>query len=50
MSGIAVPPMFEQIGYGTYVFFTIFCAMAAVWAFFLVPEVRSILYPNNDYP
>ncbi|KAI6878622.1 hexose carrier protein [Hortaea werneckii] len=39
--GIAVPPMFEQIGYGTYVFFTIFCAMAAVWAFFLVPETKG---------
>ena len=36
--------MFETIGYGTYVFFTIFCAMAAVWAFFLVPEV-SLSYP-----
>ncbi|KAI7264259.1 hexose carrier protein [Hortaea werneckii] len=47
--GIAVPPMFEQIGYGTYVFFTIFCAMAAVWAFFLVPEVRFIPYTNDDY-
>ncbi|KAI7319368.1 hexose carrier protein [Hortaea werneckii] len=39
--GIAVPPMFETIGYGTYVFFTIFCAMAAVWAFFLVPETKG---------
>ncbi|KAI7155460.1 hexose carrier protein [Hortaea werneckii] len=39
--GIAVPPMFEQIGYGTYVFFTIFCAMAAVWAFFLFPETKG---------
>ncbi|KAI7330654.1 hexose carrier protein [Hortaea werneckii] len=39
--GIAVPPMFEQIGYGTYVFFTIFCAMVVVWAFFLVPETKG---------
>ncbi|RMY17920.1 hypothetical protein D0867_05688 [Hortaea werneckii] len=46
--GIAVPPMFEQIGYGTYVFFTIFCAMAAVWAFFLVPEV-SLSFPKKDH-
>lgn len=38
--------MFEQIGYGTYVFFTIFCAMAAVWAFFLVPEV-SFFFPKT---
>ena len=33
--------MFESIGYGTYVFFVIWCALAAVWAWFLVPEVSS---------
>ncbi|KAI7363171.1 hexose carrier protein [Hortaea werneckii] len=39
--GIATPPMFENIGFGTYVFFACFCALAALWAFFLVPETMN---------
>ncbi|KAI7090865.1 hexose carrier protein [Hortaea werneckii] len=39
--GIATPPMFEDIGFGTYVFFACFCALAAIWAFFLVPETMN---------
>ncbi|KAI7499854.1 hexose carrier protein [Hortaea werneckii] len=39
--GIATPPMFEDIGFGTYVFFACFCALAAIWAFLLVPETMN---------
>jgi hypothetical protein len=33
--------MQENLGYGTYVFFSCFCFLAAVWAYFLVPETMS---------
>ncbi|KAJ4250942.1 hypothetical protein NW762_011592 [Fusarium torreyae] len=36
--GIATPPMLELICFGAYIFFACFCAMAGIWAFFLVPE------------
>ncbi|KAI9733625.1 MAG: hypothetical protein M1834_003227 [Cirrosporium novae-zelandiae] len=39
--GIAVPPMIESIGYGTYIFFASFCLLAAVFSYFLVPELEG---------
>lgn len=39
--GVAVPPMIVSIGYGTYVFFAIFCFLAAVFSYFLVPETAN---------
>ena len=33
--------MQENLGYGTYVFFSCFCFLAAVWAYFLVPETMG---------
>lgn len=38
---IAVPPMLDSIGYGTYVFFAVFCFLSTIWAFFLVPETKG---------
>jgi len=31
--------MIDGIGFGTYVFYACFCGFAALWAYFLVPEV-----------
>ncbi|KAI9736309.1 MAG: hypothetical protein M1834_001195 [Cirrosporium novae-zelandiae] len=39
--GVAVPPMLESAGFGTYVFFACWCFLAGVWAFFLVPETKG---------
>lgn len=39
--GVSVPPMIEQAGYGTYVFFAIMCCLAGIWAYFLVPETKG---------
>jgi sugar porter (SP) family MFS transporter len=38
---IAVPPMMEYRGYQTYIFFTVMCLLAAIWAFLLVPETKG---------
>ncbi|KAI1340553.1 general substrate transporter [Xylariaceae sp. FL0016] len=46
--GIATPPMIAQIKYGTYVFFAIFCFLAALWAFFLVPETNGRTLEQMD--
>lgn len=39
--GVAVPPMLESAGFGTYVFFAAFCLMAVIWAYLLVPETKG---------
>ncbi|KKY31899.1 putative high-affinity glucose [Diaporthe ampelina] len=39
--GVAAPPMLEQIGFGTYIFFGSFCILSGFWAIFLVPETKG---------
>lgn len=39
--GVATPPMLEGIGFGTYVFYASFCALAVFWAYFFVPETKG---------
>lgn len=39
--GVASPPMIEQVGFGTCVFFGIMCFLAAIWAHILVPETKG---------
>jgi len=46
--GVATPPMIENIGFGTYVFFAVFCFLAGVWAYFLVPETRGRTLEQMD--
>lgn len=46
--GVAVPPMLDSAGFGTYVFFAAFCGMAAVWAYFLVPETKGKTLEEMD--
>lgn len=33
--------MLEALGFGTYVFYGSWCAIAAGWAYFLVPETKG---------
>lgn len=46
--GISVPPMVENIGFGSYVFFAAFCFLAGVWAYFLVPETKGKTLEEMD--
>ncbi|KAF4546319.1 putative mfs monosaccharide transporter protein [Lasiodiplodia theobromae] len=46
--GVIVPVMIENAGYGTYVFFAIMCILAAIWAFFLVPETKGKTLEEMD--
>lgn len=39
--GVCVPPMIENIKYGTYLFFAVFCFLAAIFGYFLVPETAN---------
>lgn len=46
--GVIVPPMLESAQFGTYIFFAFFCAMAVVWAWFLVPETKGKTLEEMD--
>ena len=40
--------MIQNIGFGTYVFFAAFCAIALVWVYFLVPETNGRTLEQMD--
>ncbi|TEA17231.1 Sugar transporter STL1 [Colletotrichum sidae] len=46
--GVVTPPMIEGIGFGTYVFYACFCGLAALWAYFLVPETMGKTLEQMD--
>jgi len=46
--GLITPPMIEGAGFGTYIFFGGWCALAAVWAYFLVPETKGKTLEEMD--
>ncbi|KAL1615489.1 hypothetical protein SLS54_009021 [Diplodia seriata] len=46
--GVSTPPMLEDLGFGTYVFFGAWCYIAAVWAYFLVPETKGKTLEQMD--
>lgn len=39
--GVVVPEMMIKLGWGTYLFFGLFCCAAALFSFFLVPETSG---------
>ncbi|KAE8387987.1 hypothetical protein BDV23DRAFT_195492 [Aspergillus alliaceus] len=39
--GIATPPMMDNIGYRTYIFYAVWCVLAGVWAFASVAETSG---------
>lgn len=39
--GVVVPEMMIKLGWGTYLFFGVFCVAAAIFSFFLVPETSG---------
>lgn len=46
--GVIVPPMLDSAGFGTYIFFAAFCAIAIVWAYFFVPETMGKTLEEMD--
>ncbi|KAK7222150.1 hypothetical protein V2G26_010153 [Clonostachys chloroleuca] len=46
--GVATPPMLEAIGFGAYVFFAVFCGLAGIWAWLLVPETMGKTLEQMD--
>lgn len=39
--GLIVPPMLDSIGWGTFIFFAAFSALAGIWATFCVHETKG---------
>lgn len=48
IQGLITPPMIQNITYGTYVFFCVFCAISFVWVYFLVPETNGRTLEQMD--
>lgn len=46
--GVAVPQMIISLRFGTYVFFACFCVLAAIWAYFCVPETSGKTLEQMD--
>lgn len=51
--GLITPPLIEGTGYGTYVFFAVFCLLSLLWTYFCVPESEcfslSLVLININY-
>ena len=46
--GIAVPPMVQDLGYGTYIFFAVFCFSASVFSYCFVPDTSNLTLEQID--
>jgi len=47
--GLITPPLVQNTGYGTYVFFCLFCTFSFVWCWFFVPETNGRTLEEMDY-
>lgn len=47
--GLITPPMITGIGFGTYVFFAVFCLIALVWVWFFIPETNGRTLEQMDF-
>ncbi|KAK7219545.1 hypothetical protein V2G26_007548 [Clonostachys chloroleuca] len=43
-----VPPMFEKLEWGTYIFFAVFLAGSIVWIYFCLPETKGATLEEMD--
>ena len=46
--GLVTPPMIQKIGYGTYVFFAVFCLLSGIWSWLLCPETMHRTLEEMD--
>lgn len=47
--GLITPPLIQNTGYGTYVFFCVFCTLSLIWSWFFVPETNGRTLEEMDY-
>ena len=41
--------MITGIGFGTYVFFAVFCLLALIWVYFFIPETNGRTLEQMDF-
>lgn len=46
--GLITPALIDDTGYGTYVFFAVFCLLSGVWTYFFVPETAGRTLEEMD--
>ncbi|KAI5927630.1 general substrate transporter [Camillea tinctor] len=46
--GLITPPLIQNTGFGTFVFFCVFCILSMVWAYFVVPETTGRTLEQMD--
>lgn len=46
--GLVTPDMLARLGWGTYLFFAAFCALAGLFTFFFVPETKGMSLEDMD--
>lgn len=46
--GLVTPDMLDTIGYGTYIFFAVFCLLAFGFTYFFIPETRGKSLEDMD--
>ncbi|KAF9873984.1 MFS monosaccharide transporter [Colletotrichum karsti] len=46
--GLITPPLIQNTGFGTYVFFAVFCLLSLVWVWFCVPETMGKTLEQMD--
>ncbi|POR36844.1 Uncharacterized protein TPAR_02970 [Tolypocladium paradoxum] len=46
--GLITPPLIQNTGYGTYVFFCVFCLFSLIWSYFVVPETNGRTLEQMD--
>lgn len=46
--GVATPPMMDTQGYRTYIFFTVWCFLAGLWALLVLPETKGKTLEEMD--
>ena len=47
--GLITPPLVQNTGFGTYVFFATFCLLSLVWTHIFVPETRGCTLEQMDH-
>ncbi|KAJ5139164.1 General substrate transporter [Penicillium bovifimosum] len=47
--GLITPPLVQDTGHGAYIFFAVFCVLAAVWTYFFVPETKGRTLEQMDH-
>ncbi len=46
--GLITPPLVQNTGYGTYIFFGVFSLLSGIWSYFIVPETNGRTLEQMD--